>query len=83
MKCKEKKAFDTKEEATIRLKEIRESKRKRIKHPRRVYKCTECKKFHLTSFTAKQQTQYKQLVFERTIFGYHPESAYWENKLNK
>lgn len=51
-----KKSFESKDEAVKRLNEILVTSDRVIK-PLRVYKCENCGKFHLTSFTKKKQSK--------------------------
>jgi flagellar biosynthesis chaperone FliJ len=53
--------YRTKEEATRNLEKIR-SKSDRGKKPLRVYRCSKCKKWHLTSFTKKKQKEIKEIT---------------------
>ena len=58
--CK-KKRFATKQEAKIRLKQIKgQSDDKREKTPLRVYLCDVCNGFHLTSMTKNEQKLARQ-----------------------
>tara|TARA_R110000796_G_scaffold248124_2_gene374559 strand:- start:14522 stop:14779 length:258 start_codon:yes stop_codon:yes gene_type:complete len=79
----EKKTFESKELASIRLEEIKIEGGKE-KTPLRVYKCDKCEKFHLTSITRdtqkkinKRREGIKNKPFKDFL---NRETEYWENK---
>ncbi|MFM7853814.1 MAG: hypothetical protein ACKO96_18300, partial [Flammeovirgaceae bacterium] len=76
--CK-KTAFDSKEEAVNRIKQIKKEG-KRNKTPRRSYKCVKCGKFHLTSMTKEQNKKVVILSQEKKARRIECEAEYWIKK---
>jgi hypothetical protein len=75
--CKNKKSFDTKEEAQEKLKEIKlkvKDSDKKEKYPIREYKCPVCLKWHLTSISLGKQKK-RDIIRRKSIV------TYWELKL--
>jgi hypothetical protein len=73
MKPCEKKKFPSKEDALIRLEEIKTGKGnpERKGNLKRVYFCSECKSWHLTSMSNKehQNIKIKHRIFENDKYG--------------
>lgn len=80
MKCQEKTRFETNEECQKRCNEINSEYDKPLL---RVYKCPECKGYHLTSLTKHQHKFYTDKRYrietkERAFI--KRESEYWKKK---
>ncbi len=63
MEC-EKKSFETKEAAILRVAEIQKEDKGKHRKPLRSYRCDKCGKFHLTSWTKKKK---KEVAIKKII----------------
>lgn len=84
MPCKDKAGFKSKAEAVTRLRaietEVALSENPKTKRPKRVYRCPECKQFHLTSITRKKWLKFASPE-ARTKNRRESEAEFWLNKL--
>ena len=73
--CCHKKTFDSKEEATIRIYQIAIMDGPTRK-PIRSYRCAQCSKFHLTSWSKQIKRSVDKLKEKRELFRVKSEIAY-------
>lgn len=70
-------SFNSKQEASIRIAEIKQEDSEKNKKPRRSYKCPECGMWHLTSWTIpKKKYVSKQKFLGQVIHKVNVEEYY-------